>query len=189
MTTRHKLTQRRRYITDQQPDLIIRAGRVFCADTGLDGPGAVAVRGDRIVASGPNVSGPAKQTLDFPDGTLLPGLVDLHAHPGPEAVRPAPPLRWTEPVGYRPFGRSYDRCDPAECGRRPAAHRAGLRWSGRRSRTAQLGPGVGRGCWRAQAQHRAPATAAAKASPRHRGHRAPAHGRNVCVVPRQILRF
>ena len=74
-------------MTDGQPDLIIRAGRVFCADTGLDGPGAVAVRGDRIVASGPDVSGPAKQTLDFPDGTLLPGLVDLHAHPGPETWR------------------------------------------------------------------------------------------------------
>ncbi len=74
-------------MTDQQYDLIIRAGRVFCADTGLDGPGAVAVRGDRIVASGPDVSGSAKQTLDFPDGTLLPGLVDLHAHPGPEAWR------------------------------------------------------------------------------------------------------
>ena len=74
-------------MADQQLDLIIRACRVFCADTGLDGPGAVAVRGDRIVASGPDVSGPAKQTLNFPDGTLLPGLVDLHAHPGPETWR------------------------------------------------------------------------------------------------------
>ena len=33
-------------------DLLIRAGRLFCAATGLDGPGAVAVRGDRIVAAG-----------------------------------------------------------------------------------------------------------------------------------------
>ncbi len=30
-------------MADQQLDLIIRACRVFCADTGLDGPGAVAV--------------------------------------------------------------------------------------------------------------------------------------------------
>ena len=62
-------------------DLLVRAGRLFCADTGLDGPGAVAVNGDRIVAAGPAVAGAAKKVLDFPDATLLPGLVDLHAHP------------------------------------------------------------------------------------------------------------
>ena len=64
-------------------DLLIRAGRLFCAATGLDGPGAVAVRGDRIVAAGPDVAGTARETLDFPDDLLLPGLVDLHTHPGP----------------------------------------------------------------------------------------------------------
>lgn len=63
-------------------DLLIRAGRVFCAGSALDGPGAVAVSGDRIVAAGPDVAGQARQTLDFPAGILLPGLVDLHAHPG-----------------------------------------------------------------------------------------------------------
>ncbi len=64
-------------------DLIVKAGRLFCADTGLDGPGAVAITDGRIVASGPNVSGPAHETLDFPDCLLLPGLVDMHAHPAP----------------------------------------------------------------------------------------------------------
>ena len=64
-------------------DLLIRAGRVFCADTGLDGPGAVAIRGDRIVASGTDVAGSAASTLEFPDSVLLPGFVDLHAHPAP----------------------------------------------------------------------------------------------------------
>jgi dihydroorotase len=68
-------------MTAQPYDLLIRAGRVFCAATGLDGPGAVAVRGDRI-AAGSSVAGPALRTLDFPAGILLPGLVDLHAHPG-----------------------------------------------------------------------------------------------------------
>ena len=62
-------------------DLLITAGRVFCAETGLEGPGAVAVRGDRIVASGTDVSGTASRTLDCPDALLLPGLVDIHAHP------------------------------------------------------------------------------------------------------------
>lgn len=63
-------------------DLIIYAGRVFCEDTGLDGPGAVAVVGDRVVESGTGIAGSARQTLRFPDGVLLPGLIDMHAHPG-----------------------------------------------------------------------------------------------------------
>ena len=62
-------------------DLLITAGRVFCAESGLDGPGAVAVRGDRIVASGPDVHGSAARTLEYPDALLMPGLVDMHAHP------------------------------------------------------------------------------------------------------------
>ena len=68
----------------QDLDLLLRAGRLFCADTGLDGPGAVAVRGDRIVESGAHVSGSAKETFDFPQDVLVPGLVDIHAHPAPE---------------------------------------------------------------------------------------------------------
>lgn len=62
-------------------DLLLRAGRVFCTAMGLDGPGAVAVQGDRIVAAGPQVNLPARQTIDLPDALLLPGLIDLHAHP------------------------------------------------------------------------------------------------------------
>lgn len=65
-------------------NLMIRAGRVFCADTGLDiRPGAVAVRGDRIAAAGPSLDGTAKKTLEFPNGLILPGLIDLHTHPAP----------------------------------------------------------------------------------------------------------
>ncbi len=62
-------------------DLLIRAGRVFCSESGFDGPGAVGVRGDRIVAAGPDVAGTSSETLEFPEALLLPGLVDLHAHP------------------------------------------------------------------------------------------------------------
>ena len=68
-------------------DLIITAGRVFCADTGLDGPGGIAVKEGRIVASGVDVVGEAFEKLDFPDAILLPGLVDLHTHPAPAAWR------------------------------------------------------------------------------------------------------
>jgi dihydroorotase len=54
---------------------------VVCPATGLDGPGAVAIAGGRIVAAGPDVSGPARDVRDVAGGVLLPGLVDLHAHP------------------------------------------------------------------------------------------------------------
>ena len=62
-------------------DLLIRAGRIVCPASGLDSPGAVAIRGDRIVAVGPNVDGSAHRLLHEPDAILLPGLIDLHAHP------------------------------------------------------------------------------------------------------------
>ena len=63
-------------------DLLVRAGRVV-KPTG-SGSGTVAVRGDRIVAVGADVAGPARLSLDFPDAVLLPGLIDLHAHPARE---------------------------------------------------------------------------------------------------------
>ncbi len=62
-------------------DLLIRAGRIVCPKTALDGPGAVAVRGDCIAAVGADVAGTAKREFDLPDAVLLPGLIDLHAHP------------------------------------------------------------------------------------------------------------
>ena len=68
-------------------DLLVHAGRVVCPATGLDGPGAVAVRGDRIVAVNDQIDGTAQETLDFPDAMLLPGLVDMHAHPAREGSK------------------------------------------------------------------------------------------------------
>lgn len=68
-------------------DLIITAGRLFSTDSGLYGPGAVAIRGDRIVACGTEVNGSAVRTLHFPNALLLPGLVDMHAHPARSGSR------------------------------------------------------------------------------------------------------
>ena len=68
-------------MTEFDYDLLIRAGRIVCTQTAWDGPGAVAIRGDRIVAVGERIDGTARQSLDFPEALLLPGLVDLHAHP------------------------------------------------------------------------------------------------------------
>lgn len=61
-------------------DLLIRAGRIVCPVTNLDVPGAVAIRAGRIVAVG-EITGDARQILDDPDAIVLPGLIDLHAHP------------------------------------------------------------------------------------------------------------
>src|SRR5262245_60200668 len=62
-------------------DLVIHAGRVVCPATGVDEAGAVAIIGDRIAARGPRLDGPARAVLRMPDALILPGLVDLHAHP------------------------------------------------------------------------------------------------------------
>ncbi len=62
-------------------DLIIRAGRVVDPSGGFDRTGAVAIRDDRIVEVGAAIVGSAKESYEFSDAVLLPGLVDLHAHP------------------------------------------------------------------------------------------------------------
>ncbi|MBT4074938.1 MAG: hypothetical protein HOE75_14790 [Chloroflexi bacterium] len=76
-------------MTSDQPtsttaDLVISAGRVIDPVTGSDAPGWVAVHDGRISAVGDDSARPpeAISNLDYPDGILLPGLIDLHAHPG-----------------------------------------------------------------------------------------------------------
>lgn len=67
-------------------DLVIRAGRVVCPSSGIDGSGYVTVRGGRIVAVeqadiANSLPVTAERIFDYPEGILLPGLIDLHAHP------------------------------------------------------------------------------------------------------------
>ena len=58
---------------------------MVCSATGIDGPGVIGVRDGLIafVDSGFGVGDlpSAEKTLNVDDGVLLPGLVDLHAHP------------------------------------------------------------------------------------------------------------
>jgi dihydroorotase len=68
-------------------DLLIRAGRVVSPADRFDGPGAVAIRGGRIVALGPDIPATAAEVIDVPDAIILPGLVDLHAHPAREGSK------------------------------------------------------------------------------------------------------
>jgi len=69
-------------------DLLITAGRMEDPARGLSGPGHVATIADRIaittIGTEPDQAPTARRQLDFPDGVLLPGLVDLHAHPAVE---------------------------------------------------------------------------------------------------------
>jgi len=69
---------------------IIHAGRIFCSAGGLDDPGSLVINGKLIesVHVGTDFPNPTRppingddRVLKFPEGILLPGLVDLHAHP------------------------------------------------------------------------------------------------------------
>jgi dihydroorotase len=88
---------------------IIHAGRIFCAASGVDGPGSVVINGDRIAsvhvgpesaAVSPSLGTGDDRVLEFPDGILLPGLVDLHAHPANSgSVFGVPPDEFMLPRG------------------------------------------------------------------------------------------
>jgi imidazolonepropionase-like amidohydrolase len=64
--------------------ILLRAGRVFDTDSGQVRTGwAVLVKSNRIAAAGPasGISVPTNAvTIELPEMTLLPGLMDLHSH-------------------------------------------------------------------------------------------------------------
>ncbi len=69
-------------------DLVVEAGHIEDPARGLRGPGFVAVSGDRIaiaaVGTEADEAPKARRRLAYPRGVLLPGLVDMHAHPAIE---------------------------------------------------------------------------------------------------------
>ncbi|MCB5163551.1 amidohydrolase family protein [Streptomyces bambusae] len=79
-----------------QQQTVLAAGQVLAGPGGeVIRNGAVLVRDDTITATGPRVeverlAEPSAVRLDFPDGTLLPGLIDAHVHlaldAGPDPV-------------------------------------------------------------------------------------------------------
>jgi predicted amidohydrolase YtcJ len=69
-------------------DLVLRGGPVFTAAATRHRAGAVAVRGDRIVAVGherdpwvKDLTGPATEVVDLAGRLLVPGFQDAHVHP------------------------------------------------------------------------------------------------------------
>lgn len=76
---------------DRKSRTIVHAGRIFCAASDVDGPGSLVISREQIesVHVGSEYAAQSKlrvaiegQVLEFPEGILLPGLLDLHAHPG-----------------------------------------------------------------------------------------------------------
>lgn len=70
-------------MTARAVDLIVRGGQVVTATDVLDV--AVAIRGGRIVALGPEaLLPPADRVIDATGKYVFPGLIDCHLHVGPE---------------------------------------------------------------------------------------------------------
>lgn len=64
-------------------DTLVRGGRIVSATDVYDA--AIAIRGERIVAIGPeSLLGPADRVIDAEGRYVLPGLIDCHLHVGPE---------------------------------------------------------------------------------------------------------
>jgi predicted amidohydrolase YtcJ len=67
------------------PDLILSNGKIITVDETFSIAQAVAVRGDRIVAVGTNqeinrLAGPDTRRIDLRGRSVVPGLIDNHAH-------------------------------------------------------------------------------------------------------------
>ena len=83
--------------------VVVQAGRILDVKTGnlLSGQ-AIVIEGDKIVSVGPAADAkfsPATQTIDLPNATVLPGLIDAHTH---LTFDPAN-------LGYEGLGISYPR--------------------------------------------------------------------------------
>ena len=70
---------------DQAPDLVLSNGKIVTVDDRFTIAEAVAVRDERIVAVGTNqeiaqLVGPDTRTIDLEGRTVIPGLIDNHAH-------------------------------------------------------------------------------------------------------------
>jgi len=82
------------------PLLLITAARLFDG-TALLRPARVLIDGERIVSVGGEARAPEGiSTLDFPDATILPGLIDCHVHLADEGL-PDGTVRDAEPVALR----------------------------------------------------------------------------------------
>ena len=69
----------------QAPDLIVTNARIYTVDPNRPIVDAMAIRGGRIVATGPSrliaaMKGAATQLIDLDGKTVIPGMIDAHVH-------------------------------------------------------------------------------------------------------------
>src|SRR5262252_4501518 len=71
----------RRPLSAAAYDLVIHGGRLIDPAQRIDRLADVAIRGEKIAAIGPNISGSsAKKTIDANGRLVVPGLIDIHLH-------------------------------------------------------------------------------------------------------------
>ncbi|MFN0168563.1 MAG: amidohydrolase [Bryobacteraceae bacterium] len=75
----------------QLADLILQNGKIVTVNARFEIAQAVAIRGDRILAAGPNAAvlrlrGKNTQVIDLQGKTVLPGLIDSHTHAADAAM-------------------------------------------------------------------------------------------------------
>jgi predicted amidohydrolase YtcJ len=73
-------------------DLVLTNGKIITVDRAFTIADSVAIAGDRIVAVGPReamapVTAPATRVVDLKGKTVVPGLVDGHAHMDREGLK------------------------------------------------------------------------------------------------------
>ena len=77
----------------QRPaDFVLRNGKIITLDRNSTIADSIAIAGDRIAAVGPNAAmaaftAPATRTIDLRGKTVVPGLIDGHAHMDREGLK------------------------------------------------------------------------------------------------------
>jgi imidazolonepropionase-like amidohydrolase len=83
----------------QPGDILLRPARVFDG-AAIHGNWQVRVRGDRIVEAGPGLTADGARTIDLPNATLMPGMIEGHAH---LFLHPYNETLWDDQVLHEPL--------------------------------------------------------------------------------------
>ncbi|MBV6521876.1 MAG: N-substituted formamide deformylase [Gemmatimonadaceae bacterium] len=94
----------------QAPDLVVTNARIYTVDANRPVVEAMAIRAGRIVATGPRtliepMKGPETRVLDAHGRTIIPGMVDAHAH----LATLGRALRTVDLVGTTSYAQIVDR--------------------------------------------------------------------------------